>query len=68
MIALATTQVSRQPAMLRAARARASNVREQAAVALALSPGAGAAFPLDGFMAASSGAGADHARIFEVRY
>jgi hypothetical protein len=72
MIALATTQVSRQPAMLRAARARATNVREQAAVALASSPGAGGAFPLDrgleGGVAVSGGVGAENARSFEVRY
>lgn len=48
MIALATTQVSRQPAMLRAARARASNLREQAAISLASSAGADGVFPVNG--------------------
>ena len=54
MIALATTQVDRQPAMLRAARARASSIRDHAAVSLAGST--------------SGHSGAKNAVPFEVRY
>jgi len=58
MIALATTQVDRQPAMLRAARARASSIRDHAAVSLA------------GSLAGSTSghSGAKNAVPFEVRY
>ena len=62
MIALATTQVDRQPAMLRAARARLSIVRDQAAVALT------SAHTRDSSDPTSERFGAESARTFEVRY
>jgi hypothetical protein len=66
MIALATTQVDRQPAMLRAARARASSIRDHAAVSLAGSLSGSLSGSLAG--STSGHSGAKNAVPFEVRY
>ena len=70
MIALATTQVDRQPAMLRAARARASSIRDHAAVSLAGSLAGSLSGSLSGSLAGSTSghSGAKNAVPFEVRY